>query len=119
MTQKKLSDAELDRMLAALDDVPEPSSDLLGRVLGDAYDLQPEASVATPAQEEPRFGLLNIFGGWLGLGGLVTAASVGFLVGFNPPSAMDASLTVWLGLDSTVAAGDAPVTGFGWDIEEG
>lgn len=110
--------SELDAFLASLKHAePDAPSALLGRVLDDAYALQPvpEAIRQVPP-EAPRWEVLSVFGGWGGLGGLALAASVGFFAGFNPPALLQERLPF-------LAAGDvfdldADVSGFGWDLEE-
>lgn len=107
-------------MLAALGRAaPEPSPELLGRVLQDAYDQQPVPdALPDRAQERSLWAqLLGVLGGWGGLGGLTVAASVGFVLGFSPPVALQSPLSYVLG--DSIAEYDAAVSGFGWDIEEG
>lgn len=120
-----MDDKDLDKLLSDLGrDVPETSADLLGRVLGDAYELQPQpepqaqVQVLPPEPPVPAFRqVLSVFGGWGGLSGLAFAASVGFVVGFNPPAALDAPFgTVWSS-DASLFQTDG--SDFGWDWEEG
>lgn len=110
-----MSDAELDALLAEMDK-PEPSSDLMGRVLGDAYEAQPV--LETPAKPavavvRPWSDVLSIFAG---VGGLATAASIGFVLGFNPPALLEDAMPIVLG-DGFVNL-DADIGGYGWDIDE-
>lgn len=119
-----MSDAALDALLGGLKtEAPEPSAALLGRVLGDAYEMQPEPAAA-PAADRPsephtraRFlaQLVSVFGGWGGVGGLAVAASVGFFMGFSPPALLEETLPDLLGYDLTLGLDEA---GFGWDSVE-
>lgn len=111
---------DLDDMLMALGrDAPEPSSDLLGRVLEDAYEMQPVEAIIPPIApvQGPWAQILGVLGGWGGLGGLSFAASIGFVLGFSPPAALVSPLSYVLG--DELAEYDATVSGFGWDLEEG
>lgn len=80
---------------------PQPSADLLARVLGDALDLQPAAAgrvaLARPVAV-PGFwaGLWAQIGGGPGLAGLSTAALAGLWLGFAQPAALsDMTETLW------------------------
>lgn len=86
-------DPALEAALAALRAVPPAMSDgLAGRLLADAYAMQPAAPVfEAPVMALPasgRFGprLLAALGGWGAVGGLTTAGLVGVWIGFNPPA---------------------------------
>ena len=109
---------DLDMLLDGLkDEPPAVSKALLGRVLDDAYALQPALEDAQSSKSpRRRWEFLSVIGGWGGLGGLAVAASVGFFIGFNPPAVLENSLPF-------LAAGDlfevdTEVGGFGWDLEE-
>jgi hypothetical protein len=117
-----MDDKELDKLLDALArETQDPSPDLMGRILGDAYDAQPvptpDPAPALSAPPSRRKGILQVFGGWSGLGGLAAAASIGFFMGFSPPQAVQSPLNSILGVE--FAEDDSTVSGFGWDIEEG
>ncbi len=71
---------------------PDPSEDLLARVLSDAAMLQPEAPgiVTTAPEPEPRPSIwqqfTNAIGGWSGLAGLGTATVAGLWIGLSAPT---------------------------------
>ncbi|MEP3635632.1 MAG: hypothetical protein ABJN14_00030 [Paracoccaceae bacterium] len=113
-------DDELDALLSGMK-APEPSSDLMSRVLADAYEVQP---VPTITMVQPRAShwqsFIGVFGGWGGLGGLAFAASVGFVVGLSPPDLLTTPLDIVLGPDLTESyEGTSDSFGFGWAFEEG
>ncbi|MEP6066728.1 MAG: hypothetical protein ABJ246_12870 [Paracoccaceae bacterium] len=119
MTER--DDVELDTLLSGMKP-PEPSSDLMSRVLADAYEMQP--APPADAMGQPRANswqsFLGVFGGWSGLGGLAFAASVGFVVGLSPPDVLTTPLEVVLGPDLTETyEGTSDSFGFGWAFEEG
>ena len=90
-TPKKPLTPEQDEMLnavfaAARDVDPGASPELLARVLTDAEAVQaahgtPAAVVDVPWTAQ----LWANLGGWVGAGGLVTAAVAGLLIGLSPP----------------------------------
>ena len=118
MTDKKDTNDDFDlEALLAGHARSEPSDDLLGRVLGDAYDLQPVAAAPLrPAKVSRWKHAISVFGGWSGIGGLAVAASAGFVIGFSPPAAFEDLLPYVLGEDFVNL--EADVDGFGWDLEE-
>ena len=116
-----MDDKQLDMLIDSLrDDVSEPSAELYGRILADAYELQPEADLPPTVQAKRRSAfkhVLAVFGGWGGLSGLACAASVGFVLGFNPPALVQNSFGLVLLEDASEF--DDSLSGFGWDFEEG
>lgn len=119
-----MSDAALDALLDELaEKAPDPSSELMGRVLADAYEVQPEPApleafepeTSVAAADSVLSQLVSVFGGWGGIGGLAVAASVGFFMGFSPPSLLEETLPEVLGYDLSLDLGEA---GFGWDSVE-
>ncbi|NDR59229.1 hypothetical protein [Aliiruegeria sabulilitoris] len=97
---EKQSEQELEALFKALRDEPEePSSDLLARVLADAYeaqDVRTAEAVPEPAPVAPQparrggiRGLLDMIGGWPAVAGLATATVAGIWIGYNPPAALD------------------------------
>ncbi|SDJ84818.1 hypothetical protein [Aliiruegeria lutimaris] len=97
---EKQNELELEALFDALRDEPEePSSDLLARVLADAYEAQdaraakampePVSSGPQPARRGRIRGLLDMIGGWPAVAGLVTATVAGVWIGYNPPAALD------------------------------
>lgn len=63
---------------------PEPSSELLGRVLADAYDVRAPVPELTPRKVGLWDTFLSAIGGWPSIGGLATAAMAGVWIGFAP-----------------------------------
>lgn len=81
-----ISDDDLEAMFqAARTTAAEPAPDgLMARVVADSEaELVPQPSVHRP---QAWTSFLENFGGWPGLGGLVTATLVGLWVGFVLPS---------------------------------
>ena len=113
-------DDELDALLSGMK-APEPSSDLMSRVLADAYDMQPVPAITMAQPEASHWqSFIGVFGGWGGLGGLAFAASVGFVVGLSPPDLLTTPLDIVLGPDLTESYEDTSDSiGFGWAFEEG
>lgn len=116
-----MTERDVDRMLEpffaeARGQSPEPSPDLLARVLADAAAVQVAAAAAQrPAAWAGRRGpswrgLLDLLGGWGGLGGLAAAGVTGLWIGVTGTGALgDASGALWGG--RALAA----ETGFGAD----
>ena len=119
--RKTPDDDMLDRLMAEIGrDEPRPSEALLSAVLEDAYAVQPAAEPPVidraAASEGSITSVLAVLGGWFGLGGLALAASLGFVIGLNPPDLLQTPLEIVFGTESEEAS---TVTAFGWDIEEG
>lgn len=89
-------DASFEAMRAA---TPEPSPELLARVLADAYEEQDawgavdrapvEATDSAPPRRGSLRGVIDMIGGWPALAGLATATLAGVWIGYNPPAAFD------------------------------
>ncbi len=96
MTKRETDDAMLNELFdAARADTPEPSSDMMARILADAGHVLEDAALAAKrleAARRPRRGdIFEMVGGWLGLGGLSGAAALGLLLGLSPiPGLSDA-----------------------------
>ncbi|OYX19431.1 MAG: hypothetical protein B7Z04_09340 [Rhodobacterales bacterium 32-66-9] len=89
-----MQDDDLDRLLAAAArTAPQPSEDLMQRVLDDALALQPKAAALRPVGLAPRVGLLARFAAALGgapaLAGLGAAAVFGMALGYLSPTTLD------------------------------
>ena len=87
MTKRALDDTELDGLFAAAKAAaPQPSPDLMARILADA-----EASVAAPPKRRPSFwaGVLESIGGWPSAAGLATAAVAGLAIGLGTPDTLE------------------------------
>ena len=101
---------------------PEPSADLLARVLSDAYEAQdgfmaeaapiPAPQATTPAKPRRSLlaALLAAVGGAPGLAGLTAAAVAGFWVGMSPPASVTDFASTLTGANATTftsaASGD-------------
>lgn len=97
--------------------VPDPSDDLLARVLADA-----DAHIPPPGgaiQVRPWWQqIVRGIGGWGAVGGLVAATATGFVVGLGALDGAGAD-TLWtLGYDAYYDA-DLGLDAFGWALEEG
>ena len=85
MTERQEHD--VDALLAALAArQDEPDADFVARMQATALAMQPMAAVAGP--RPGRSGLFDLIGGWLGAGGLATAAAAGLWLGIAPPEAL-------------------------------
>lgn len=94
---------------------PEPSADLLARVLADADAVRAArpAPAMAPSAPPPRgawHGLLDLLGGWGGVGGLVAAGLTGLWIGFSGTGILGAaSAGIW----GASAAGESAEFGAG------
>lgn len=87
---------------AARDAAPEPSSDLMARIMADAVAAQP----VMPASSQPvKIGffavLLATIGGWPAMAGMVTAAATGIWIGVNPPTGFESLSATYLGAETS------------------
>ena len=89
---------------------PEPSDDLLARVMADAAVHQPDASHDVERQPLGPRGILDMLGGWPTLGGLLTATVAGVWIGFSQPMGLEPLDLV--GLGDAVVSQDAFGTGY-------
>jgi hypothetical protein len=95
MTEKaNLNDAELDALFgAAAQNAPDPSPELLARVLGDA-DVAADTRVAQQRVKSTRswrtkFGaLIGGVGGWPGFAGLASVTVAGIWIGYVQPESL-------------------------------
>ena len=96
---------------AAMARPPEPSADLMGRILADAEQIQ-DARVEA-ARPRPRLstkkknGFWDLLGGWPSVASLTTAAAAGLLIGYYPTDSVDLMFSQVWSDDTTVWAGDA------------
>lgn len=94
---------------------PDPSAALLARVLADATAVQAAFPAPVPARAAPAasggwHGLLDLLGGWGGVGGLVAAGLTGLWIGFSGTGLLgSASAGFW----GVTAAGEAAEFGAG------
>ena len=130
-----MSMSEKDREVKHLDDlfddlardVPDPSADLIARVLADADSVQ--AGFATPAPARRAvpervglgarlFGFVAALGGAPVMAGLAVAMVTGVWIGANPPTALENGALALLGTSDTSYVLDlSPTTMF--DVTEG
>ncbi|MEM8654016.1 MAG: hypothetical protein AAGF36_04665 [Pseudomonadota bacterium] len=97
--------------------VPDPSGDLVARVLADAeaHLPPPGGLVAAP----PRWRrIVQGLGGWGAVGGLVAATVTGFAVGLGALDDAGADALWSLGYGAYFDA-DLGLDAFGWALEEG
>lgn len=112
MTERD-DDRTLDAVFAqARRHAPEPSADLLARVLADAEAVQaalPARPLAHRAATTRRGtglgGVFGLLGGWGGLGGLVAAGLTGLWIGFTGTGALGSASAGFWGAVGTVEAG--------------
>lgn len=73
---------------AARDTAPEPSDDLMARIMADADVVADgwERPIEAPKGGGFLRGLLDAVGGWPAMSGIVTAGFVGVMVGVSPPA---------------------------------
>jgi len=95
MTEKDRMDRDLAGLFdAARRAAPEPSPDLLARVLADAQAVQAEQAAPTPARSPSRVTrwrqFVDTLGGWPAMAGLVSAGVAGLWLGINPPEVLSA-----------------------------
>lgn len=104
MTKRELSEDQLDALFdAALRDVPEPQADFLARLAGDAERTLSTPSAARARPAPPKDTLRTALGGWLGLGGLVTATLAGVWIGATAPDMLPDPATLLTSLTTDAA----------------
>jgi hypothetical protein len=113
--ENKRDDGSLDALLqeAAVERSLPPG--LMARVLADAQALQP---ALTPRQR-PFAALIEVLGGWPGVGGLAAASCAGFWIGISPPAGVPDAGDLIFGAAAPAALEEIDLAGFGWAIEEG
>lgn len=113
---------DLDQMDALLDDManlptPDPSPDLMARVLADAEaHLPPPGGV--PARVPWWRQMVADIGGWGAVGGLVAATATGFVIGLGALDATGVDALWTLGYAADYGA-ELGLDAFGWALEEG
>ena len=98
-------DVDLDIFFdAARSAQPEPSPELMARVLDDALAMQPLAARPAPCVPTRSWlgTLLDTLGGWPAAASLATATLAGVWIGISPPDAVSA-VTAQLGLAAEAA----------------
>lgn len=98
-------DRVLDALFAeARQTPPDPSAALLARVLAEAEAVQADFAAAAPSRprvaaargDRAWHGILDLLGGWGGVGGLVAAGLTGLWIGFSGTGLLgDASAGIW------------------------
>ena len=121
---------DLDAIFAAARDLPEPSADLMARVLADAAAVQAERAepqilpYASTASASPGFWaeIRTGLGGWLGLGGLAAAGLAGLALGVALPAELDVlaggQISAALGASDLSAAIGLEAVGFAIEVNE-
>jgi hypothetical protein len=111
-----MSDRELDRIFAAIqDETAHPTADLKARMLADASVFAPRPVVGAPAKPKPLSGWLeriaDALGGWVTVGGLTACLALGITFGAAPedlltflPAADDEQISLSLSLGDTLFA---------------
>lgn len=95
-------DAGFEAFLAAARAVrPEPSADLMARILTDALAELPPPGGVTPSGAGFGARVRAILGGWGSIGGLVTATLAGVWIGFAAPGPLAALTTDLLSATAT------------------
>jgi len=99
---------------AARRDAPVASGDLMARVLGDAYAMQPETVVRiVPVRRAWWRVLLAAVGGWPAVSGLVTATLVGVWIGASGTASLGERAADLLGDEAAMYLADLePLGGF-------
>ncbi|WP_306153085.1 hypothetical protein [Roseovarius sp. MMSF_3281] len=106
MTDKAKHDSTLDAAFAAARaQQPEPSAELMARVLAEAEDVQ--AGLARPPERSrPKRGYLRQFldamGGWPAMTGLAAAGVAGVWLGISPVVGVSDALVNYLGTGDTL-----------------
>ena len=111
-----------DMFQAARSEMPEPSDDLMARVMADA-DQVAEAWAQAEAGPVATSGgwlrsLLDAVGGWPAASGIVTAGMVGLVVGVSPPQTLSDFAEGYIYGTSDSYLVD-PYDGFGFAADEG
>lgn len=110
--------AMLDAFFAdAADQRPDPSPDLMARILADAEAVQTAAlapPAAPPGAQEPGFfaTLWAGLGGGAGLTGLITATLAGLWIGLSPPQVVDSVTASVLGTSDLLDGDGLPTLSF-------
>ena len=106
MTDEHKHGGELEAAFdAARSSRPEPSPDLMARVLADAQAVQAEQRPA-PAAPAPRGYLrqfLEALGGWPAVAGLSAAGVAGVWLGLGPVAGVSDTVASYLGLSAAPA----------------
>lgn len=90
MTMTNPNDDKLDALFAqARTAAPEPSVDLMARVLADAEAVQPKSAVETAPEGGFWARFMDAIGGWPAASGLAAATVAGVWVGIAPPASVE------------------------------
>jgi hypothetical protein len=112
----------LDALLneATHDPAVQPNDAFMARVLDDAMTQRPMPRSVQPSLWEQA---TTMVGGWLGMGGLVTATCTGFWIGISPPTGLPTQFDTFLNMETSVSfldeSDDSALFGYGWDMEGG
>ena len=126
MTHEKLPPEDEALLEAHFDavrsDTPEPSADLMARILADGEAEQ--AGFAAAAAPVPEAGTSRLwkalasFGGMPGVAGMATAVVAGLWVGLNPPVAVDSLAEAVFGAAVSELEGESFLPSLGEDLLE-
>jgi len=100
VNKRPLDTAELDQLFAAAqDDAPQPSDDLMARIMADAHSEMSAqmAPPVAPARQGLFAGLLAMIGGWPAAAGLATATVAGLVIGLSTPDTFEVLAGGYLG----------------------
>lgn len=96
---------------------PQPSADLMARIMADAEAQQPVAVPLAPRQHPGIIrGFLAAIGGWPAMAGMMTATVAGLWIGVNPPTGLEDIASTFLGSKTTEYLSDYMPTFAGLDI---
>ena len=121
MNEEKDNTFDLEQFFkASRQDTPEPSADLMNRMMADIDHIADQREIRPAPQAGPSLWarILDGIGGWPTLSGMATAGVVGIVFGISPPDAVsDFTSTVLTGTSDFYLVD--PYDGFGFDSFEG
>lgn len=119
MTEQHQTDRTLEAFFeAGRRAAPQPSGDLMARILADAGAARAVAPVVRPKQRGLLAGLVAAIGGWPAVASLATATVAGLYIGVSPPAQLEDFAVTYLGTTDYTALGDYS-PGFEYILTEG
>lgn len=107
MTEQHQTDRTLEAFFeAGRAAAPQPSDDLMARILADAGGARAVAPVARPGRRGLFAGLVAAIGGWPAVASLATATVAGIYIGVSPPAPLEDFAMTYLGTTDYTALGD-------------
>lgn len=92
---------------------PQPSADLLSRIMADAEAVQPAPVPQAPRRSGLWPRTLAVLGGWRPVGGLATAAVAGLMIGYSDTGGLVTQpASLWSQTEGAEMAGLIPDDGF-------